>query len=173
MRLINIAIQEQESKQRMKVWMTYINLYPRTACSPRGGSVAAGGEGSLDLREVPLRLETPSKAGRTSMRLAGPRQHHRHLVDRLGHRVLHLWMELGVLLAVSFLVLFGLAVVHLRRGPRLVRTGRHQLHVRPRFHLTNFPPELLPLHHKTNVTHIIENQKNAACSIFICTRRSR
>jgi hypothetical protein len=102
MRLINIAIQEQESKQRMKVWMTYIYLYPRTACSPRGGTIAAGGEGSLDLREVPLRLETPSKACRTAMRLAGHRQHHRHLIDRLAHRVLHLWMELGVLLAVFF-----------------------------------------------------------------------
>ena len=158
MLLINIVIQEQEPKQRMEMWMTYIYLWPRTACSPRGGTVATGGEGSLDLHEVPLRLETPSKAGRTAMRLAAPRHHHRHLVDRLAHRVLHLWMELGVLLAVFFLVLFGLAEVLGRRGPRLARTGRHQLHVLPRFHLTKIPPELLLLHHKTNVMHIIENK---------------
>ena len=110
MSLVNIAIKEQKSKQMMEMWKTYIFLCPRTVCT-RGGAVAAGGEGGLDLREVPLWPERPSKEARKAMRRAATRQHDRHLIDRRGHRVLHLWMALAELLYVFFFGLFGLAEV--------------------------------------------------------------
>ena len=97
MSLINLAIQERKSEKRMKMWKSYIS--PRM--SSTRGTGAAGGEGSLDLRVVPLWLERPSCYQRTAMRRAAPCQHHRHLVDLLAHRVLHLRMKLLELIAVQ------------------------------------------------------------------------
>ena len=84
------------------MWMTYIWL---RVCRTRGDTVAAGGEGSLDLRVVPLWLERPSKEQRTAMRRAAPYQHHCHLIDLLAHRVLHLQMKLLELFAVRLFFL--------------------------------------------------------------------
>ena len=139
----------------MKMWKTYIS--PRL--SSTRGTGDAGGEGSLDLR-VGLRwLERPSCAKRTAMPRAAPCQHHRHLVDRLSHRVLHLRMKLSELSAVLLFFLIRVVELHGKRGLRLGGIGPSLLHHLPRFHLLNRPPAFVRLHRKTMLCVSRRNMK--------------